>query len=106
MSYHLNRHSTHIGTVSSGSGNPFPLVSLPTGTTGILMVTYQSSVAQGGIVMMPWGVSSLAFPVTFGGNPTGQEWVATDIRQVTIGGVAYQAKLALWNINGNQVPSQ
>ncbi len=102
----LESVSNQSGTVSSGSGNPFPLVSLPTGTTGILMVTYQSSVAQGGIVLMPWGVSSLAFPVTFGGNPTGQEWVSTDIRQVTIGGVAYQAKLALWNINGNQVPSQ
>ena len=47
---------------------------------------------------MPWGVSSLAFPVTFGGNPTGQGWVATDMRQVTIGGVAYQAKLGLWNL--------
>jgi hypothetical protein len=47
--------------------------------------------------MMPWGISSLAFPVTFGGNPVGQDWVATDIRQVIIGGIAYQAKLALWN---------
>ena len=83
-----------------------PSVSLPTSTTGILVVVYQSSGSQGGIVMMPWGVSFMAFPVTFGGNPQGQDWVATDIRQVIIGGVAYQAKLALWSINGYEVPSQ
>jgi hypothetical protein len=38
--------------------------------------------------------------VVFGGDPTGQEWVATDIRQVTVNGVAYQAKLALWSLGG------
>ncbi len=102
----LGSLSNQSGTITSGSGNPYPSVSLPTSTTGILIVTYQSSADQGGIVMMPWGVSSLAFPVTFGGNPHGQDWVTTDLRQVTIGGVAYQAKLALWSINGYQVPSQ
>jgi hypothetical protein len=86
------------GIVTSGVGNPYPSIPLPTCTTGILIVTYQQEgSAQGGVVMMPWGISSLAFPVTFGGNPVGQEWVATDIRQVIIGGIAYQAKLALWN---------
>jgi hypothetical protein len=47
--------------------------------------------------MMPWGMSSLAFPVNFGGNPSRQSWVATDLRQVMIGDVAYQAKLSLWS---------
>lgn len=46
---------------------------------------------------MPWGLGALAFPLTFGGNPVGQEWVTTDIRQVIIGGVAYQAQLSVWN---------
>jgi hypothetical protein len=85
-------------TTISGPGNPCHSVPLPTCTTGILIVTYQQEGStQGGVVMMPWGISSLAFPVTFGGNPQGQNWVATDIRQVTIGGIAYQAKLELWN---------
>jgi hypothetical protein len=52
---------------------------------------------------MPWGLSSLAFPVVFGTEPTGQEWVATDIRTVLVNGIAYQAKLALWSIEGYQV---
>jgi hypothetical protein len=92
-----------VGTVTSGRGNPSPNVFLPPTTTGILIVTYQLSPTQGGIVMMPWGISSLAFPVTFGGNPQGQEWVTTDLRQVTIGGVAYQVKLELWDTTGQQV---
>jgi hypothetical protein len=87
-------------------GNPPPTVFLPTCTTGILIVTYQQEGStQGGVVMMPWGVSSLAFPVTFGGNPQQQEWVATDMRQVTVNNVAYQAKLSLWSTQGTQVTS-
>ena len=93
-----------VGIVSSGVGNPYPTISLPTCTTGIVIVTYQQDGStQGGIVMMPWGINSLALPVTFGGNPAGQNWVTTDIRQVTVGGIAYQAKLSLWSSNGNGV---
>ncbi len=91
------------GTITSGVGNPSPNVFLPSTTTGILIVTYQTSSTQGGIVMMPWGLSSLAFPLTFGGNPHGQAWVTNDLRQVTIGGVAYQVKLELWDQPGYQV---
>jgi hypothetical protein len=91
-----------VGTVTSGIGNSYPSISLPTCTTGILIVTYQANDNKGGIVMMPWSLSSLAFPITFGGNPHGQSWVSTDIRQVIIGGIAYQAKLELWN-QGMQV---
>ncbi len=69
---------------------------------GILIVTYKDTSGNVGIVLMPWGLSSMAFPVTFGANPTGQEWVATDIRQTTIGGFAYGVTLALWNLKSNQ----
>ena len=37
-----------VGTVTSGVGNPYPTISLPTCTTGILIVTYQASPTQGG----------------------------------------------------------
>ena len=70
---------------------------------GILVVTYKDTAGQYGLSLMPWGASSMAFPVIFGANPIGQEWVATDIRQVIIGGIAYQAKLDLWSIEGHQV---
>jgi hypothetical protein len=92
--------SNSTGTVISGVGNPSPTISMPTSSTGILIVTYQVSSTQGGIVMMPWGVNSLAFSVAFGGNPQLQQWAASDMRQVTVGNVAYQAKLSLWSTQG------
>lgn len=92
-----------VGTVTSGVGNPYPTVVLPSCTTGILIVAYQESASQGGVVMMPWGINALALPINFGGNPQQQAWSATDIRQVTIGDVTYQAKLSLWSDQTMQV---
>jgi hypothetical protein len=89
-----------VGSTTSGVNNP--AVTIPTYTPGILIVTYQKSATEGGVVMMPWGISALGFPVTFGGNPQAQEWVATDLRQVMVNHVSYQAKLALWNYQGDQ----
>lgn len=90
------------GAVTSGSGNPFGAVTLPPDKTGILVIAYGNG-AAGGVAVMPWGVGSLAFPVVFGGDPVAQEWVTTDMRQVLISGVAYQAKLSLWSLSGVQV---
>jgi hypothetical protein len=90
------------GTVTSGAGYPFGTIALPSNSTGILVIAYGNGTA-GGVAMMPWGLGSLAFPVIFGGNPAEQEWVATDLRQVLVNGVAYQAKLSLWSYEGIQV---
>ena len=87
-----------------GSDKTYENITIPTHNPGILVVTYTSN-NQDGVVLMPWGLSSLAFPVTFGGDPSQQEWVATDMRHVTVGGIAYQAKIALWSLEGYQVIS-
>jgi len=99
----LENSTGKVGSVNYGEGKPYGVVTLPTDNPGILIITYRKSATQGGVVMMPWGLSSLAFPVTFGGDPSQQEWVATDIRQVTVGGIAYQANIALWSLEGYQV---
>jgi hypothetical protein len=100
-------HSVGFVNYSDPDSDPsiYGVLNIPTNNPGILMITYQlgDSPQEGGIVMMPWGVSALSFPVTFGGDPASQDWVATDMRQVTVGGVAYQAKLALWSLEGYQV---
>ena len=93
------------GKTVYGEGKPYGVVTIPTDNPGILIITYRKNPNEGGIVMMPWGISSLAFPVTFGGDPSQQEWVATDMRHVTVGGIAYQAKIALWSFEGYQVIS-
>ncbi len=89
--------------INNGEGKPYAEVQLPS-TPGMLLVPYQrGDEDEYGIMMMPWGVSALACSVVFGGDPSQQEWVATDMRQVTVGGIAYQAKLALWSLEGYQV---
>ncbi|MEM3463863.1 MAG: hypothetical protein QXL91_03275 [Candidatus Bathyarchaeia archaeon] len=75
-------------------------LTIPTFEAGILVVAYQDERSNAGVALMPWGVSSMAFPVVFGEDPLSKEWVATDIRQVIVGNVAYQAKLALWSLEG------
>jgi hypothetical protein len=91
------------GHVNYGDGKPYEEVNIPTDNPGILIITYKKSGNEGGVVMMPWGISSLAFPIVFGDDSTKQEWVATDMRQVTVGGIAYQAKISLWSLEGYQV---
>ena len=91
------------GHVNYGDGSPYEVVNIPTDNPGILIITYKKSAAEGGVVMMPWGLSSLAFPTVFGGDPSQQDWVATDMRQVTVGGIAYQAQIAVWSLEGYQV---
>lgn len=80
-----------------GSEKTYENVTIPTFNPGILIVTYESN-NEFGVVLMPWGISSMAFPTIFGDDPLGKEWVATDARQVTVNNVAYQAKLALWSL--------
>jgi hypothetical protein len=94
------------GMVTYGEGYSYGVVTLPSNNPGILVTTYRKNPNEGGVVMMPWGLGSLGFPITFGSNPTGQEWVATDTRQVLVNNVLYQAKLALWSLEGNQVIGQ
>jgi hypothetical protein len=87
-----------------GSDQTFGTLTIATNNPGILIITYKTQgVNQDGVVLMPWGISSLAFPVTFGGDPSKQEWVATDMRQVTVGGIAYHAQIAVWSLEGYQV---
>ncbi|MDI6690907.1 MAG: hypothetical protein QME50_03440 [Candidatus Bathyarchaeota archaeon] len=96
-----------IGLLNYGQDpqHAYKKIIIPTYNPGILVITYRKSAnpRDSGVVLMPWGLSSMAFPVVFGGDPGGQEWVATDIRQVIVNNVAYQAKLALWSLEGYSV---
>jgi len=92
-----------VGKVNYGEEWPYGVVTIPTYNPGILVITYRKSAQEGGVVLMPWGLSSMAFPVVFGDDPFSKEWVATDMRQVIVNGIAYQAMLALWSLEGYQV---
>lgn len=90
--------------VNYGNGQPYKTVTIPTYNPGILIITYESN-NEYGVVLMPWGISSMAFPVTFGDSPFGKEWVATDTRLVLVNGIAYRAMLSLWSLAGYSVVS-
>jgi hypothetical protein len=92
--------SNVTGNISPGA---YSNAVIPTSNPGILAVAYEKDQNHSGIVLMPWGVSPLSFPVVFGPQPLSEEWVATDTRLVTVSGVSYQAKLALWSLQGYQV---
>jgi hypothetical protein len=96
-----------LGKVVYGQGTEktYENLTIPTYNPGILIVTYQSN-KEYGVVLMPWGISSMAFPVTFGSTyPFDKEWVVTDIRQVLVNSIAYQARLSLWSLKGYGVIS-
>jgi hypothetical protein len=99
----VENYKGRIGKVNYGHSIKFEYdnITLPL-EPGILVITYKSN-NEYGVVLMPWGICSLAFPVVFGEDPMGKNWVATDIRQVLVGKIAYQAKLALWSLEGYQV---
>jgi hypothetical protein len=92
-----------IGHVTYGAGNPYDVINIPTDNPGLLLISYRKSATEGGIIMMPWGLNALSFPVSFGGEPAQQEWVATDLRQVMVGNIAYQAQISVWSLKGYQV---
>ena len=89
------------GTINYGEGKPYFRVQIPIQSAGILLVAYRWG-NDFGIVMMPWGISSLGFSVTFGGDPTSADWIVTELRQVTVNRVAYQVELAVWGTKGYQ----
>ncbi len=89
------------GVLNYGLGKPFVRVQIPAETVGILVVAYNWGNSYG-IALMPWGISALGFSMTFGGNPSSADWVATEVRQVTVHQVSYQVKVEVWNTKGYQ----
>jgi hypothetical protein len=88
--------------VNYGQEKPYQRINIPTSNPGFLVVAYRKG-NQYGMVVMPWGIGAIGISVVFGGDPSGKEWVATDMRQVLVNNIAYQAKLALWSLQGYQV---
>jgi hypothetical protein len=88
--------SNSFGSVTSGPGYPPVTISMGSYTPGVLVVAYENA-GNNGVVMMPWGFSSLDFSLAFGQLPISGAWIATDLRQVEVNGVSYQAKLSLWS---------
>ena len=57
--------------MGSGSEQEYASITIPN-NDGILIVTYKSTAGEYGVVLMPWGLGSLGFPLKFGGNSQGK----------------------------------
>lgn len=73
-------------------------VQIPSFDPGILIISYRTTGEDFGTMMMPWGVSSLGMSVDFGIDSSTSSWVATQLRQVIVGQISYQVRLALWSL--------
>lgn len=92
----------NTGILCAGLANPYGHLTLYN-NPAVLIIAYNSSASQGGFSLMPWGISALSYTVTFGDTSSALDWVSTDIRQVTVNGVAYQVKISVWSYKGYQV---
>jgi len=87
------------GKVNYGEGEPYATTQVPASESGILFISYRWG-NRFGTVMVPWGISTIGFSVTFGGDPSDYSFVATELRQVIVNEISYQVKLAVWRLKG------
>ena len=86
------------GKVNYGEGEPYTTTQVPASESGILFISYRWG-NRFGTVMVPWGISTLGVSATIGGDPSGYDWVATELRQVIVNDMSYQVKLAVWSLD-------
>jgi len=86
------------GHLVYGEGWPYFTTQLPASEVGLLFVSYRRDANRMGSVILPWGIGTLGVSVSFGGDPTGYDFVATELRQVIINGISYQVKVSAWKL--------
>jgi hypothetical protein len=85
----------------SGDEKLYVTTRLPTSEVGLLVITYKWNNYVGSIVI-PWGLGALGVRASFGSSlgSSGYDFVATELRQVTIDGISYQVKVSTWSLSG------
>jgi hypothetical protein len=90
------------GLLNSGEGFPDVSTQIPSSEVGLLIVSYMKSPNEMGSLVVPWGVGALGVSAfcSSGLGSGGYDFVATELRQVTIDGVSYQVKVSTWSLSG------
>jgi hypothetical protein len=86
------------GILKSGAEQLYSTTRIPASETGLLVISYIADDELGSVIV-PWGVGALGVPASFGGDPTGYDFVATELRQVTIDGISYHVKVSTWSLS-------
>lgn len=85
------------GQVNYGGGEPPQTTQVPACEAGVLLITYRGR-GQLRSIVLPWGVGTLGVSISFGGDPTGYSFVATELRQVSVNDISYQVKVSTWSL--------
>jgi len=84
-----------------GEGQPYFTIQIPSSEVGLLIITYEKATNKVGSVILPWGVGTLGVSASFAGgfgSSSGYDFVATELRQVTIDDISYQVKVSAWKL--------
>jgi len=95
---HQVQIANSTGQVNYGGGQPPQTTQVPAYEAGILFIAYKGR-GQLRSIVMPWGVGTLGVSTSFGGDPTGYSFVATELRQVSINDISYQVKVSAWSLS-------
>jgi hypothetical protein len=86
------------GQLNYGSKD-FETTQIPTSEVGFLFITYRWNNHLGSVTL-PWGLGVLGTSTSFseGFGDSGRNFVATELRTVTIDGLAYNVKVSTWKL--------
>ena len=84
-----------------GTGKPYFTTQIPSNEVGLLVISYEKATNKVGTVILPWGVGTLGVSASFdvGSAPSDYDFVATELRQVTIDGISYHVKVSTWSLS-------
>jgi len=90
------------GVLKSGVEQLYNTTRIYASETGLLVISYVDDEDKLGSVIVPWGVGALGVSASFGSSfgSGGYDFVATELRQVTIDGISYQMKVSTWSLSG------
>ena len=88
------------GHLNSGEGFPDVSTQIPTSEVGLLVISYMKSVNEMGSIIVPWGIGALGVSASYGSGfgSSGYNFVATELRQVTIDDISYIVKVSAWKL--------
>jgi len=86
------------GQLNYGSKD-YETTQLPASEVGLLVISYRWANRLGSVVL-PWGIGTLGVSASYssGFGSSDYDFVATELRQVTIDGVSYQVKVSAWKL--------
>ena len=88
------------GQLNYGSKD-YETTQIPASEVGFLFISYRWNNYLGSVIL-PWGIGSLGVSASFSasyGSSSDYDFVATELRQVTIDGISYQVKVSTWSLS-------